>query len=72
MNKKLNNMFLTDIIETFESFLDEKGIVIPNEDRDRDCPDCGSNIYGMDFGSLMYDIREVCANYGVEVADAWE
>lgn len=72
MSKKLNNMFLTSIIETFEAFLDEKGIVVPNEDRDRDAPDGGSNIYGMDFGGLMCDIRDVCSDYGVEVKDTWE
>ena len=44
-------------IEAFEDFLDEKGIVIPNDEKDDD-PDA-SNIYGTDYGILSDRIEEL-------------
>lgn len=49
---KVNNHFTTRIIDAFDDFLDEKGVKVPNEDRERDDPDNGSNIYGDDFDTL--------------------
>ena len=71
-NTKLNNEFIASIIDGFEDFLDEREVVIPNEDRDRDDPDCGANIYGMDFAELMDMIRDTCDQYGIKVEDTWE
>lgn len=65
----LNNHFITSIIEGFDDFLEEKGVIIPNEERD---PDCGSNIYGEDFDWMMEMIRDCCKNYGVIVEDNWK
>ncbi len=53
-----------DIIEAFEDFLDEKGITVPNDDKERaiaDGEDPASicNIYGTDFGDLYYTIEEI-------------
>ena len=47
------------IIEAFEDFLDEKGIVIPNTDKDDAIsdgqePESICNIYGTDYG-ILYD-----------------
>lgn len=50
------------IIEVFEDFLDEKGIVINNPDK-ADAPDA-SNIYGMDFGYMMYPILDILKKAG--------
>lgn len=45
------------IIEVFEDFLDEKGIVIDNPDKAGD--PTASNIWGMDFAWLCYPIAEI-------------
>lgn len=45
------------IIEKFEDFLDEKGIVIPNSEKDED--DSASNIYGSDYYKLEDEIIEI-------------
>lgn len=71
-NVKLNNEFIACIIDGFEDFLTDKGINIPNEDRDYDDPEGGAIIYGMDFAELMEMIRDTCENFGVEVEDTWE
>ena len=69
---KQNNNFLVTIVDYFEDFLDEKGVRIPNEDRDREDPDNCANIYGDDFDEMMCAIRDICAEYGIEVEDKWE
>lgn len=67
---KLYNNFLVQVINVFENFLEEKGIDIPNEDKLGD--DGEAIIYGMDFGRLMEDIREICQANGIEVRDSWK
>lgn len=52
-----------EFIEAFEDFLDEKGIVIPNDEKDED-PDA-SNIYGTDYGKLSDRIEELLTKYDV-------
>ena len=54
---------LASIIEAFEDFLDEKGIVIENPEKEKD--DFASNIYGTDFGSLSDSIETILTNYGL-------
>ena len=54
---------LIDIIEVFEDFLDRKGIVIPNDEKDDDPG--ASNIYGTDFGALSEDIEQSLIWYGL-------
>lgn len=51
------------IIETFEDFLDEKGIVIPNDEKDQS-PESASNIYGTDYGILSDRIESLLINLG--------
>ena len=56
---------LNDIIEIFENFLDEKGIIIPNEERDYNenlDDEESSNIYGTDYGNLSSEIENVLIN----------
>lgn len=50
------------IIETFEDFLEEKGIDIPNPERDED--PCGSLIYGTDYGNLSARIEDLLIRLG--------
>lgn len=51
------------IIDLFEDFLDEKGIVLENEERDEDMdeedPDSIANIYGSDYGELQDGLEKI-------------
>ena len=49
--------FCMDIIECFEDFLDRRGIVLENEDKEED--DDASNIYGMDYAELEEGISDI-------------
>ena len=51
------------IIELFEDFLDEKGIVIPNPDKDQDSD--ASNIYGCDYGELEGRLEHLLIRLGM-------
>ena len=55
---------ICEFIEAFEDFLDEKGIVIPNDEKDQD-PESASNIYGTDYGNLSDKIESLLIRYGV-------
>ena len=52
------------IIELFEDFLDEKGIVIPNDEKEQD-PDSASNIYGTDYGILSDRLEHLLIRLGM-------
>lgn len=70
-NRKLNNHFLVSIVDdVFEDFLEEKGVVIENKDRDLD--DGAGNIWGDDFDEVMNKLRDVCEQHGIYVSDSWE
>ena len=46
-----------NIIDIFEDFLDDKGIIIPNQERDEDPEldaESSANIYGEDYDSLYF------------------
>ena len=49
-------------IETFEDFLDEKGIDIPNPEKEQS--DCPSTIYGTDYGILSDRIESLLVGLG--------
>ncbi|MBQ7416583.1 MAG: hypothetical protein IJV18_00585 [Acidaminococcaceae bacterium] len=77
MEKKisLNDLpeFIGQIIDIFEDFLDEKGIVIENPERDEDPnidPEESANIYGSDYGALEDEIKELLVNW--KIADTSE
>ena len=55
--------FLNSIIEVFETFLDEKGIIIDNPDKAQDANT--SNIYGCDYGDLESELEHVLIGWGV-------
>lgn len=55
-------------IDLFEDFLDEKGIVIPNEERDEDKEldaENSANIYGSDYDTLSDGIEEILTRWGI-------
>ena len=61
---------LCNIIEVFEDFLDERGIVIENDDKDDaisqgEDPECIANIYGCDYGELEDRIRPILVRLGL-------
>lgn len=67
---KVNRMILVDLIETFEDFLDERGIVVENDEKLED--EGASNIYGTDFGMLGDSITDVLHKYGIDVPFTFE
>lgn len=69
--RKLNNNFLIAIVDNIDEWLEDKGIRIPNEERDEEDPDNHANFYGDDFDWIMEMIRDVCADYGIIVDDEW-
>lgn len=48
--------FLGQIIDIFEDFLDERGIELPNDERNQD-PDNAAIIYGTDYGYLAEELE---------------
>ena len=56
--------FLHDIIDVFENFLEDKGIVIENPDKEQS-GDSASNIYGCDYMDLESEIECVMKNWEV-------
>lgn len=53
-------------IDLFEDFLDEKGIVIPNEERDENIEldaENSANIYGSDYDILPNGIEEILTRW---------
>ena len=47
--------FLGQIIDIFEDFLEERGVMFPNDERDQD-PDNAAIIYGADYGDLQDEL----------------
>lgn len=58
--------FLGQIIDVFEDFLEERGIVLPNEERDQD-PDNAAIIYGTDYGQLQDELAGMMVGWGLMV-----
>ena len=56
--------FVGDIINIFENFLEEKGVNIPNDEKDED--DFAAIIYGTDYGWLQTDIESLLEDWGDE------
>lgn len=54
---------IAPIIEIFEDFLDDKGIVIENDEKEQS--ESPSNIYGTDWGNLCDRIEAYLINLGV-------
>ena len=55
--------FLCSLIEVFETFLDEKGISIENDEKLED--EDASNIYGTDYGDLESELESELIKWGV-------
>lgn len=48
----------SEIIEIFEDFLDSKGIIIDNPEKEQS-PDSASNIYGTDYGMIQCQLESL-------------
>lgn len=60
--------FKGQLIDIFESFLDERGIVIPNPERDEDedlDPEESANIYGSDYDELADKLMDTLEKWGL-------
>lgn len=57
------------IIDGFEDFLDRRGVVLDNPERDEDAdvsdPDTMANIYGSDYGELQTYIEDTLRRWGL-------
>lgn len=56
------------VIDTFEDFLDKRGIIIPNKERDENenlDPENSANIYGEDYDELDKEIRSTLTNWNI-------
>ena len=58
--------FVGRIIDVFEDFLDEKGIVIENEDKEQS-GEGAANIYGMDYGRIQSEIEGILHHWHISV-----
>ena len=54
---------IAPFVEVFEDFLEEKGITIPNAEKD-ESPNA-ANIYGTDYGNLCDRIETLLIHFGV-------
>ena len=60
--------FVGQIIDIFEDFLDDRGVVLDNPERNEDPnvdPGNTANIYGTDYGELQDAIEETLVNWGL-------
>ena len=54
--------FIGQIIDIFEDFLEEKGIEIPNDDRE---DENDAIIYGLDYGELQTKLESMMTSWGI-------
>jgi len=56
-------MMLGELVERFEDYLESKGIVIENLEKEQD--ECASNIYGTEYGDLTDELESVLVWWGL-------
>ena len=55
--------FVAYVIETFEDFLERRGIDIPNPEKEES--EGPSIIYGTDYGDLQHELGDMMVNWGI-------
>ncbi len=55
--------FVGQVIDIFEDFLDEKHIVLDNDEKAED--EDAANIYGTDYGYLQQQLEELLRNWNL-------
>lgn len=63
-NHNYKNDFAAQTIEIFENFLDDRNIILNNDEKDED--ENAANIYGSDYGELQTEIEGLLDAWGVE------
>lgn len=63
MNSQETKYFCNELIEAFESFLEDRGIDVPNEEKTQS--ESPSTIYGTDYGELEDRLTEVLNSFDV-------
>jgi len=69
-NKQERLVLLGQIVDIFEDFLEEKGITIPNDEKEKaikdgEDPDSICNIYGTDYGVLSDSIEQTLIKWDI-------
>lgn len=69
-DKQLIMQLNCNIIEAFEDFLDSKGVIVPNDEKqeaikDGSDPETIGNIYGTDYYDLEDEITSILETYGL-------
>lgn len=68
ITKEDRKEFIGQVIDVFEDFLDKKGIIISNDERDIDSdlePEGSTNIYGNDYDSIREKLEKLFINWSV-------
>lgn len=55
--------FIGQIIDIFEDFLDEKKVILDNDEKEED--EDAANIYGTDYGYLQQQLEELLRNWNL-------
>ena len=70
MNCEFDLEFIGQLIDIFEDFLEERGVMLPNDEREQD--EDAAIIYGTDYDQLQTELIDTMRNWGIEVKDGWE
>lgn len=68
VTKENSTEFIGQVIDILEDFLDEKGIIIPNAERDMNSnlrPEESANIYGSDYGFMQDELKNLFISWKV-------
>ena len=68
INKMNKPELIVNIIDIFEDFLDDKGIIIPNPEKDEDPEldmESPANIYGEDYDSLSTSLENLLRSWSI-------
>lgn len=64
MNNNLAQ-FTSELIEVFEDFLDNRNIVLENDEKEES--EDAANIYGSDYGELQTGIEDVLLHHNIDL-----
>ncbi|MBQ5832606.1 MAG: hypothetical protein IIW43_03920 [Selenomonadales bacterium] len=59
-----NTELIAQLIEVFEDFLDDRGIVLDNDEK-AESGESAANVYGTDYGEIQTSLETVLRNWGI-------
>lgn len=59
-----NTELIAQLIEVFEDFLDDRGIVLDNDEK-AESGESAANVYGTDYGEIQTGLETVLRNWGI-------